>query len=86
MKVDGRCHSISMTLDERTVAVGIYDGYSNHTTLLADTDTLKVNHKINGFDAKFAKDDKLIIAATNGRKDITIYQVPSSLIVASILY
>ena len=80
MKVDGICWSISMTSDERTVAIGISDGRIR-TTLLADTDTLKVNHKINGEDPKFAKEDKLIFAATNNSKDITIYQVPSSLIV-----
>ena len=64
MKVDERCYSISMTSDERTVAIGI-SGNNIRMTLLADTDTLKVNHKINGWDAKFAKDDNVITAATN---------------------
>ena len=83
MKVDGWVYSISVTSDERTAAI---ESYWNPigTTLLVDTDTLKVNHRIDGSRAKFSSDDKLIIAATNERRDITIYQVPSSLIVTSI--
>ena len=79
----GWVESISVTSDEHTAAI---ETYSNPigTKLLVDTDTLKVNHKIDGSHAKFSSDDKLIIAATNEMQDITIYQVPSILIVTCI--
>ena len=85
MKVDYCCDSIFMTADERIAAIGISAHAGRSNTLFTDTDTLEVNYEIKGSsNAKFAKDDEFIIATTNKRKDITIYQVRSSLIVTSI--
>ena len=70
-----------MTSDERTTAVGLGKKHGKYMTLLVDTDTLTVKRSFEGWNSKIANNDELIFAATNYTKDITIYQVPSSLIV-----
>ena len=78
MKTDKwNCVSISMASDERVAAIG----NNNDETLLTDIETMKVNQKFYGWQPTITSDNKYIIAVTNCKKDITIYQVSSCLIV-----
>ena len=77
MKTGGWCRSISMTSDERIAAIG----NQNSKALLIDIGTMKVNQKFYGWQPTITSDNKYIIAVTNCKKDITIYQVSSCLIV-----
>ena len=73
MKIDGSCRNISMTSDERIAAIG----NGEQKTLFTDIETMKVKQKLDGWWPTITRDDKYIIATTNDRKDITIYQVSS---------